>query len=118
MSRSTARKRAENKNLDKDVELVKIHVFSERVQARFTTVVSTSFAIFLGFTVVFYTLFFENVLNIEIFIISITVLTGGTVFELYRVHRGFRQEIKKISDLIEEVKKGKELPKLEELMKS
>lgn len=80
--------------------------------------VSTSFAIFLGFTVVFYTLFFENVLNTDIFIISITVLTFGTVFELYRVHRGFRKEIKRTSDLIEEVKKDKELPKPQDLMKS
>lgn len=118
MSGATSKAHTETKKVDKDVELAKIHVFSERVQTRFTTVVSTSFAIFIGFTVVFYTLFFEKVLNVDIFIISITVLTGGTVLELYRVYRGFRKEVKKISDWIEEIKNGKELPKLEELVKS
>jgi hypothetical protein len=44
------------------------------------------------------------------------VLSGGTIYEIYRIRRSFRQELKRISDMIETVKEGKELPKLEELV--
>jgi hypothetical protein len=118
MPRSTGRVGDENKEIDKDVELAKIHVFSERAHTRYTTIVSTSYAIFIGFVVVFYTLFFENVYTIDVFIIGVTVLTGGTAYEIYRVHQAYRKALKKTSDLIETVKQGKELPKLEELLKS
>ncbi len=118
MPRSKGRARAENKNFDTDVELVKIHVFSERAHTRYTTIVTTSYAIFVGFVVVFYTLFFEKVYTLDIFILGVTVLTGGTAYEIYRVHQAYRKALKKISDLIEAVKQGKVLPKLEELVKS
>jgi hypothetical protein len=118
MPTSTESARTENKNIDKDVELAKIHIFSERAHTRYTTVVPTSFAIFVGFVVVFYTLFFENVLTLDIFLVSVAILTGGTVYELYRVRRGYRKALKKASDMIEAVKQGKELPKLEELVNS
>jgi hypothetical protein len=118
MPRSAGRARGENKKLDKDVELVKIHVFSERAHTRYTTIVTTSYAIFVGFVVVFYTLFFEKVYTLDVFIFGVTVLTGGTAYELYRVHQAYRKALKKTSDLIEAVKQGRELPKLEELLKS
>ena len=105
------------KNIDKEVELAKIHILSERAHARYTTVVSTSFAIFIGFIVVFWTLLSESVLPLEDFYFGVIVLSAGTLFEVYRIRRGFKHEIMRISDLIETVKRGKELPKLEELLK-
>ena len=105
------------KNIDKEVELAKIHILSERAHARYTTVVSTSFAIFIGFIVVFWTLLSERVLPLEDFYFGVIVLSAGTLFEVYRIRRGFKHEIMRISDLIETVKRGKELPKLEELLK-
>jgi hypothetical protein len=116
MSEATSRGSAKAKKVDKDVELVKIHVFSERPHTRYTTIVTTSYAIFVGFVVVFYTLFFEHVYNLDVFVLGVTVLTGGTAYEIYRVHRAYRKALKKTSDLIEAVKKGRELPKLEELI--
>lgn len=104
-------------NMDQGIELLKIQVCSERAHAKYTTVVTTSFAIFIGFLVVLYTLLFQNVTPLYGFIVGVTTLTICTMYELYRVRRGFRKDIKKISDMIEAVKKGKQLPKLEQLLK-
>jgi hypothetical protein len=105
------------KRTDRDIELTKIHICSEHAHARYTTVLSTSFALFVGFLVVFWTLFSENVLPLEAFGFGVTILSAGTLFEVYRIRRGFWQKLKRISDMIEAVKKGEELPKLEELLK-
>jgi uncharacterized membrane protein len=40
----------------------------------------------------------------------------GTIYETYHIRQVFKRDIKKISDMIETVKKGKELPKLEDLV--
>ncbi|WXG44424.1 MAG: hypothetical protein WED04_10380 [Promethearchaeati archaeon SRVP18_Atabeyarchaeia-1] len=71
----------------------------------------------MGFAVVFYTLYFENVLTLDKFLFSFAVLTGGTAYELCRVRRGYLRALKKLSEMIEAVKEGKELPKLEEMIK-
>lgn len=97
--------------------MVKVHVLSETAHARFTTRVSTGFAIFVGFLVVFWTLFSENVLPLIAFSVGVTILSAGTIYEIYHTHRTFEKQIKKISDMIEAVKQGKELPSLEQLVK-
>jgi len=104
------------KDVDKNLELVKIQVFSERTHARLAYTVSTTYAIFIGFFVVFFTLFYQKVLAFETFGFSIIPLLAGTIYEVYRVRRGYKRELKKISDMIEAVKEGKELPRLEELV--
>ncbi len=118
MPGSMERKRAENNSPDKDVELTKIHIFSERAHTRYTTIFTTCYAVFVGFVVVFYTLFFEQVYTLDVFLFGVAVLTAGTALELYHVHRSYQEALRKTSDMIETVKKGKELPKLEELMRS
>jgi hypothetical protein len=116
MSEATSRGSTKTEKVDKDIELVKIHVFSERAHTRYTTIATTSYAVFVGFVVVFYTLFFEHVYTLDVFILGVTVLTGGTAYEIYRVHQAYQKALKKTSDMIEAVKKGRELPKLEELI--
>ena len=44
------------------------------------------------------------------------ILVAGTIYETYHVRQVFKSDIKKISDMIETVKKGKELAKLEDLV--
>jgi predicted membrane protein len=105
------------KNIDIDVELTKVHVLSETAHARFTTRISTSFAIFIGFLVVFWTLLSENVFPFIGFVVGVTILSAGTFYMIYHTHRTFEKQINKISDMIEAVKKGKELPSLEQLAK-
>jgi len=105
-----------SKNVDKNLELVKIQVFSERTHARLAYTVSTTYTILIGFVVVFFTLFYQKVLSLEAFGVSIVPLLAGTIYEIYRLRRGYRRELKEISDMIETVKEGKELPRLEELV--
>jgi hypothetical protein len=47
------RKAEESEGTDKDIEVAKILICSERAHSRYTTMVSSSFAIFIGFIVVF-----------------------------------------------------------------
>jgi hypothetical protein len=106
----------EIKNIDKNIELLKIQICSERAHVRLTYLISTTFAIFLGFAVLFYTLFYENVLPLVGISVGIIILLVGTVYEIYRIRKRYQKELKKISDMIEMVKEGKLLPRLDELL--
>jgi hypothetical protein len=44
-------------------------------------------------------------------------LLGKTIYERYLVGEAFIRDLKKTSELIEQVKAGRELPKLENLLK-
>jgi len=104
------------KQPDKEIELMKIQIFSERCHARLTTQVTNTYAIFIGFVVFFYTLFYENVIPLLGFIIGLTTFLACTVYETYHVRQVFKRDVKKISDMIVAVKEGKELPTLEKLI--
>ena len=99
-----------------DVELLKIQIFSERAHAKLSTQVSNTYAIFVGFVAFFYTLFYENVIPVYGFTIGLAIFFAGTVYETYHVRQVFKKDIKKISDMMETVREGRELPKLEELV--
>jgi tryptophan-rich sensory protein len=71
------------RNPDDSVELLKIQIFSERAHARLTTQVTNTYAIFVGFVVFFYTLFYEERDSPTGFIIGLTVFLAGTVYEIY-----------------------------------
>lgn len=104
------------RNPDNSIELLKIQIFSERAHQRLTTQVTNTYAIFIGFLVFFYTLFYENVIPLHGFIIGLSIFLAGTVYETYHVRQIFKRDIKKISGMIETVKEGKELPILEDLV--
>jgi predicted histidine transporter YuiF (NhaC family) len=104
------------KNYNNDLELLKIQIYSERAHSRLTSQVTNIYAIFIGFIAFFYTLFYENVLPIFGFTIGLAIFVIGTIYETYHIRQVFKRDIKKISDMIETVKKGKELPKLEDLV--
>jgi membrane protein implicated in regulation of membrane protease activity len=101
---------------DDSIELLKIQIFSERAHSRLTTQVTNTYAIFIGFIAFFYTLFYENVLPLSGFTIGVAVFLAGTVCETYHVRQVFKRDVKKISNMIETVKEGKELPRLEDLV--
>jgi len=80
------------------------------------TRVTNIYALFIGFVAFFYTLYYENVIPLPRFLIGFTIFLAGTVYEIYSVSQVFKRNLKKISDMIETVKKGNELPKLEDLV--
>ncbi len=112
----TENKTDNNRNPNRDIDLVKIQIFSERAHSRLTSQITNTYAIFIGFVVFFYTLFYENVVPIYGFSIGLAIFLAGTLLQTYHVRRVFKRDIKKISDMIETVKKGNQLPRLEELI--
>jgi hypothetical protein len=104
------------RNLDNSLELLKIQIFSERAHQRLTTQVTNTYAVFIGFVVFFYTLFYENVIPLLGFVLGLTIFMAGTVYETYHVRHVFRRDVKRISGMIETVKEGKELPRLEDMV--
>jgi len=100
----------------RDIELMKIQIFSERAHAKLTTQVTNTYAIFIGFVAFFYTLFYENVVPLAGFTIGLAIFLAGTVYETYHVRRVFRSDVEKISDMMDAVEKGNELPKLDDLI--
>lgn len=101
---------------DKSLELLKIQIYSERAHSRLTAQVTNTYAIFIGFVVFFYTLFYENVLPLFGFTFGLGIFVAGTIYETYRVRQVFKREIKKISDMLETVRERKGLPRLEDLV--
>lgn len=82
---------------------------------RYTLILSSIFAFFVGFSVVFFTLYYEKAISLTVWIISTILFSAFAVYEIYRFIRRYKKDIKEISDMIEKVKEGRELPKLEEL---
>ena len=118
MGRPTLEKKPSDRtrNPDPSIELLKIQIFSERAHQRLTSQVTNTYAIFIGFVVFFYTLFYENVIPLLGFTIGLTIFLVGTVYETYHVRQVFKRDVKKISGMIETVKEGKKLPRLEDLV--
>ena len=104
------------RNIDTNIELLKIQIFSERAHAKLTTQVSNTYAVFIGFVAFFYSLYYENVIPVEGFTIGLIIFLVGTIFETYHVRQVFKKDVKKISNMLEKVKEGEELPKLEDLI--
>jgi hypothetical protein len=50
------------------------------------------------------------------FIFGFTVFFVSMIYEVYHVRQVFKRDVKRISEMIEAVKAGKELPKLEEIL--
>ena len=59
----------------------------------------------------------KKLIPLYAFGLGAAVLLGGTIYERYLVERAFTRDLEKTSELIEQVKAGRELPKLENLLK-
>jgi len=104
------------RNLDSSIELLKIQIFSERAHSRLTSQITNTYALLVGFVVLFYTLFYENVIPLTGFIFGLIMFLAGTVYEIYHARRIFKRDVKRISDMIEAIRSGKELPRLEDFV--
>ena len=103
--------------MDREIELLKIQIFAEQTHTRFTTIVTTTYAIVVGFSVVFLSLFIENVFPLGGFAIAMITLLGASAFQVYRIRQNYAKTLKQISSMVEAVKVGKELPELDQLFK-
>jgi len=105
------------KKFNESVEIAKIHIFSENCHERHTSAITNAYAFFLGIFIVLFSFFIEKTIPLYAFAIAAAVLLAGTIYERYLVEKTFKKDLVKASDLMEEVKGGKELPTLEILLK-
>ncbi len=96
----------------KELDVLKIEIYSEQIHTRYSTTLSTSFAVFVGFIVILYTLLHDDFLALGL---AVGVLTAGTLFEIYRIRVGYTRNLTKISEFIEMIGEGTALPRLEDL---
>jgi hypothetical protein len=92
-----------------EVEIARIHVFSENRHEKHTSAITNAYAFFLGIFIVLFSFFFEKAIPLYAFAFGSLVLLGGTIFERYLVEKAFKKDLKKTSDLLEQVKSGKPL---------
>ena len=102
--------------INEDVEITKIHIFSENCHEKHSSAITNAYAFFLGIFIVLFSLFFEKAIPLYAFVLGSMVLLGGTIYERYLVEKVFKKDLKKTSDLLEQVKAGKQLPSLENLL--
>jgi len=102
---------------DREIELLKVQVYGDRCHNRFISLLTIPWAFFISFSAVFYTLFLQKTMSIIIFLGLQISISAFLVYETYDIRKKYKKDLKKISDIIEKVKNGKELPSLEELIK-
>jgi hypothetical protein len=109
--------KAKTKTINETIEMAKVHVAAQNVHERHTNAITNAYAFFLGIFVVLFSFLLEKAIPIYAFAIGTAVLLAGTVYERYLVEKVFNRDLLKTSEMIEQVKAGKELPPLENLLK-
>jgi len=101
-----------------DIELMKIQIYSDQRHTKLTLLVSFVITFFVGFCVLYYTIFYTNLGNPNALIIwqvGITAVAISTFIFLVVILWYYVKDIKRISAMIEMVEEGKPLGKLEDL---
>jgi hypothetical protein len=105
-------------NINESIEMAKVHVFSENCHEKHSSAITNAYAFFLGIFIVLFSFLIENSIPLYAFALGAAVLLGGTAYERYLVEKTFRRDLRTVSMLIDQVKVGKELPTLENLLES
>jgi hypothetical protein len=107
----------EQKTSNRDIDLVKVQIYADRVHATFTTYSSFLLALLAGGVVLSLTIRYSTIPYAEIISFS---LFGIFLFfaglGLKMVYQDYTENLKRVSRLIEEVKKGNEMPRLVEII--
>ncbi len=96
----------------------KIHVFSQTCHEKHSSAITNAYAFFLGIFIVLFSFFLEKTIPLYAFAFGALVLLAGPIYERYLVEKAFKRDLERTSNLIEQVKAGKELPSLSELLRS
>jgi hypothetical protein len=111
-------KKADTRTISETIEMAKVHIYSENVHEKHTSAITNAYAFFLGIFVVLFSFLLENAIPLTGFAIGAVVLLAGTVYERYLVEKHFKNDLGKISEMIELIKAGKEVGSLEDLLRS
>jgi hypothetical protein len=101
--------------IDKKIELIKIQIYSENVHRALNNRLALILAIFIAFIGLFYSSFYGKAITLEALFVGVTIVFLVLIPFVLETMRYSNRELQKISDMIEEVKQGKELPSLQEL---
>lgn len=101
------------KQENRDIDLMKIQIYADRSHTKLATILPFVFAVFLALYATLFTPQFQtNPTLIAIVWVVIIIFTFPSV--LY-ILKDYQKDVKTISNMIELVKKGIELPKLEKI---
>lgn len=99
----------------RDTELLKVQIYADGCHTSSTIKLSFVLGVLIGFSVFLYTVFFENLISVFVWGVSLGCIVFFCFYYLASIVRGYNDELKKISGMIEMIKQGKELPTLEKL---
>ena len=100
----------------RDIDLLKVKVYADQRHAIFTLLTSFILAFFITVSVFLYTLFYQGLIFLDAWIGGLILVWCFTIVSLYVViNLVYKSDFKRISDMIEMIKQGKELPILEKL---
>lgn len=107
----------EQKKTKIDIELMKVQIYSDRCHVKLTLLLSFVLTFFVSFSVLFYTIFYTlgNPSASIIWQVGISVIAISTFIFLVVILWDSLKDIKTVSAMIEMVKEGKPLPKLEDI---
>ena len=98
--------------IDRDIELTKIALYSEHVHSRYMAMLPTSITIYLAFLIALWTFTFEGTLTLFGFIFALFVMSLSYFVGLYRFIRKYRTNMRKVSNYFDMIQNGEPLPKL------
>ncbi|MGA2386579.1 MAG: hypothetical protein ABSG33_08605 [Candidatus Bathyarchaeia archaeon] len=98
------------------LEMMKVQICADYVHATFTTfssffLVLLAGGIVLALTIRYSTIPFADIVSISLFVIFLVMSISGLILVVQNYDKGFKE----ISKMMESVKKGKELPPLNEI---
>lgn len=102
----------------KDEDLLKIQIVSEHYHAIFTNRSSLIIGALIAFLVLFYTLLYNETFSPLTFWLTYGSFSVACIFFILKINKDHHRDLTKISNMIEKVKKGEELPTLKELVTS
>lgn len=108
----------ESKKTVSDVDLVKIQIYTEDLHTRLTLLLTFILGLLFTFSVAFYTFLTEGLFSILQFLVVFGFLYSMCFLYMVSYIRGYNRDFKRISEMIEMVKEGRELPRLEDLRKT
>ena len=102
-----------------EIELLKIQIQTDKSHTRYTSALSVTFACF-SIIAVFIGLYYQGITtkNLTLIFVGVLGFIGIlllTNFFLDKAKRSYTERLKKVSEMIEKVKKGEQLPPLDQL---
>ena len=121
-SMSEKKKNRKQREIRRDVELLKIQFLSRRCHAVLTTNFSLAVGLLIGFGIALWTVQIENLgptpmASTLVWGFGTIMLVVSTFAMVIMILKDYNRSVQKISEMIEIVKEGKELPRLEKLRK-